>query len=105
MRHQKTNSEGLTWPEWAYAAGVQEPAMLGVGREDDRFDHDRQLWIPRGQARSSHSAPGYARQFRAERRAWNSGEDPTEWRAYLKLESPEPDFGPDVFLNPHHAPL
>ena len=61
---EKVNAEGLTWSEWAYAAGVREPVMHGV-------------W----DAYTSHWVPGYAYLFRKERRAWRKGEDPTEWRA------------------------
>lgn len=58
---EKTNHEGLTWPEWAYAAGVLEPRMLGH--------------------HATHEAAGYAHLYVNERRAWRNGEDPTEWRA------------------------
>jgi hypothetical protein len=63
----QVNSEGLTWPEWAYAAAVPEP-VYG--------------WVPlEGQdPRCDHGVRGKARFFRKERAAWRRGEDPSEWR-------------------------
>jgi len=66
----KTNREGLTWPEWAYAAAIPEPTNATPNM--CFFVHGRE-----------HGTPGYARAFRRERRAWRLGEDPTEWRAGL----------------------
>lgn len=63
---EKTNREGLTWAEWAYAAGVPEPVyQLGVG-----FDNDVVRFSP--------NTKGYSAHFRKERKAWRAGEDPTE---------------------------
>lgn len=64
---ERVNPEGLTWPEWAYAAGIAEPTRMKCA---SYFVHGH-----------SHDHPGYAQYFRKERRAWRHGEDPTEWRA------------------------
>lgn len=50
------NAEGLTWTEWAAAAGLPF--------SDLRYE----LYHPVLPA------------WRAERRAWRNGEDPTDWR-------------------------
>lgn len=65
----QTNHEGLTWPEWAYAAGIQEPKYRHAVKSGGA-----PVWV-------SHELPGYAYLFVNERRAWRNGEDPTEWRA------------------------
>lgn len=65
----ETNVEGLTWSEWAYAAGVEEPPLRHVGS-----------------GTASHDARGYAWLYPTERRAWRAGEDPTDWRAERQKE-------------------
>lgn len=64
----KTNCEGLTWDEWAYAAAIPEPTwdMRCTARFSNGYDH----W-----------QAGYSQHFRKEREAWRGGEDPTDWRA------------------------
>lgn len=62
----KTNREGMTWSEWAYAATIPE-------------------WI--GPFSSDHAATGHSEFLRKERKAWRNGEDPTEWRAALERRS------------------
>lgn len=74
------NSEGMTWPEWAYAAGIREPAFAGIGLPVPRWDPVTQTFVEREPWRRDHYARGYARLFRRERRAWRRGEDPSEWR-------------------------
>lgn len=54
----ETNAEGLTWPEWAYAAGV--PPEFGLAPTLDAL----YAW----------------------RSAWRTGEDPSEWRAGRQKE-------------------
>jgi len=75
------NPEGLTWEEWAYAAGVEEPLTRLVGLPSDRYDPQTNTWVPVAPARTRHGFRGYAHLFRKERKAWREGEDPTEWRA------------------------
>lgn len=58
-RSEEINREGLTWEEWAYAAGVEptSPGRVTVGSVAYPFDPQHK-----------------------ERRAWLQGEDPTDWR-------------------------
>lgn len=67
------NVEGMTWPEWAYAAGVREPHIRGIGLSVDGLFHG-----------ASHHWRGYRDRFPKERKAWKAGEDPSEWRAAAK---------------------
>lgn len=75
-----TNREGLTWPEWAYAAAVLEPPTRGLGVPAPRWNPDTQEPEEFPIHRTHHGMRGYAWRFRKERAAWRNGEDPTEWR-------------------------
>jgi len=57
----RTNVEGLTWEEWAYAAGVEPttPGYVFAYGYSYPYDPQREL-----------------------RRAWKAGEDPTDWRKH-----------------------
>lgn len=77
----KTNPEGLTWAEWAYAAGIPEPAVRGLGLPAPRWDPLTKTAYYPPIHRAGHDRPGYAYLFRKERKAWRQGEDPTEWRS------------------------
>lgn len=77
----RTNPEGLTWAEWAYAAGIPEPPAHGIGYPVPRWDPLTQTVYYPPLCREEHGVPGYAHLFRKERKAWNRGEDPSEWRA------------------------
>ena len=57
------NAEGLTWEEWAYAAGAppKTQGSVTIGGVVYPVDYDARR-----------------------RRAWADGEDPTEWRKALE---------------------
>lgn len=74
----KTNPEGLTWAEWAYAAGIPEPLLWIPAPRWDPITET--AYYPPIHC-AEHERPGYAHLFRKERKAWNRGEDPSEWRA------------------------
>lgn len=75
-KEEPLNPEGLSWAEWACAAGVAkfqqrqvpfaEPTVVGefLRRRDGQF-------APWGFSEYGHDVL----------RAWSAGEDPTEWRA------------------------
>ncbi len=60
----KTNKEGLTFEEWACAAGVA------------KFNSDKFVSL------SSNHRYNYHTYIR---KAWVNGEDPTEWKAALEI--------------------
>lgn len=53
------NAEGMTWEEWAYAAGVQPEPILSVPLYGHNYPLDP---------------------LREKRAAWRIGEDPSEYR-------------------------
>lgn len=81
---EQQNQEHMTWPEWAYAAGVPEPAARGIGLPAGTWDPVTQTFEDGKIYHSSHAARGYAAQFRKERAAWRSGVAPTEWRMTME---------------------
>lgn len=74
----KVNPEGLTWAEWAYAAGIPEPFLWIPA---PRWDPITQTADEPPIERAEHGRRGYAHRFRKERKAWRQGEDPSEWRS------------------------
>jgi len=75
-----TNPEGLTWAEWAYAAGIPEPGVRVFGLPAPHRDPTTQTFYQPPIHRAGHERRGYAYLFRKERKAWRQGEDPSEWR-------------------------
>lgn len=75
-----TNCEGLTWPEWAYAAAIPEPHCRWIGLGASIFNHETKEWERGPDYRVGHDRCGYAHLFVKERRAWRNGEDPSEYR-------------------------